>query len=223
MAKQNVLKELAIFCHDLPKAAGICFVCMAFGIFAFAYTGRHIATVLAGAQAASNVQPGMILIVELIAFWFLAFAMGVKARPVRTQEYLEYPPMRMMRGFWAHGVILFFATAGVFGYLAGVGLIASFLAALLGMLTNAIVVGSLLALWIPTTEAGVVRKKDPTVRIADSYHRSWWFSAAAVGGLCLLFQWMARENPISNFYIVWLHTSLIAAVFLTGFASGYYP
>jgi hypothetical protein len=197
-------------------------MCMLLGAAACFITARLVGVALApkcnvGVEGAAGA-----MIVELIALWLFAFALGVRARPQDTRQFVEYPPRRVFRGVGAAMPISLLSGAAV-GAFAGESVFATLLWSLVGFVAI-----NLLAVWlfmasISGTKAGVERKGDPTLMIADAYQRTWSYyglSLLASLGLCY---WLIGGPAESWFSATSLHAGMITAVYAMGYASGYYP
>ena len=155
--------------------------------------------------------------------WFLAFVLGVKARPGEGQVYCEYPPGAVLRGTWSKGFLACLVTGAMAGWARDESVPMSLLWAFIGFGAS-----ELLVLWafiasVPGTRAGVKKKGDPSLMIADAYQRTWSFHGFAVLVILGLSCWLSGLPADSWFSAGVLHASLVIAVFATGYASGYYP
>jgi len=206
MNKQSIPSAFMTFLKDLPKAAFICHASMIGSIGVFFLVGKTFAKYLA---LTGNLQTaGSVIATELIILWLVAFALAVKIRPVRQEEFCQYPPTNMLRGAFAISSFFGLVLGIISGNMIGFGLFKSILYTLPSIIAIPFLMIFLFVPTIPATQATVKMKRDPTLAIADSYRNTWLFSALAL---------------LLTPYFITINSALITAVSYTGFASGYYP
>ena len=223
MNKQSIPSAFMTFLKDLPKAAFICHASMIGSIGVFFLVGKTFAKYLALTGKPDLQTAGSAITTELIVLWLVAFALAVKIRPVRQEEFCQYPPMNMLGGAFAVSIFFGLTLGTISGNMMGFGLFKSILYTLPSIIAMPFLIIFLFVPTIPMTQAVVKMKRDPTLAIADSYRNTWLFSALALLAIGLLLKWIAGEPPGLTPYFVTLNSALITAVSYTGYASGYYP
>ena len=158
-----------------------------------------------------------------MGLWLLAFAIGVSARPGKQQLYLEYPPTAVFRGAWGRGFWACLITTAIAGWVRDESVPMSLLWAIIGFAAI-----NLMVLWafigsIQGTKAGVARKGNPSLMIADAYQRVWSFYGAVLLIIFGLLFWIVGLPAESWLAAAVLHASMVMAVVAIGYASGYYP
>jgi hypothetical protein len=223
MRRETPLQALATFFRDIRKSSGNFQMCMLLGIGGCIAAGYYFAQALGKVAVLGPTGGGAAVLMECLVLWLLAFVLGVRARPGEQRVYCEYPPGAVFRGTWGKGIVACLATGSVAGWVRAESVLMSLLWALIGFAATELIV-----LWafigsIPGTKAGVARKGDPSVMIADAYQRTWSFHGVAVLAVLGLACWLFGLPVNSWFSGGVLHSSLVIAVFATGYASGYYP
>jgi hypothetical protein len=222
MNKQSIPSAFMTFFKDLPKAAFICHASMIGSISIFSLVGGTFAKYLALTGKPELQTAGSAIAVESVVLWLVAFAFAVKMRPMRDEEFCQYPPMNMLGG--AFVVSIFGSVLGtISGNMMGFGLFKSILYTLPGIIVMPFLIIFLFVPTIPVTQAAVKIKRDPTLAIADSYRNTWFFSALALLAIGLFLKWIAGKQPGLTPFFVTINSALITAVSYTGFVSGYYP
>ena len=125
MNKQSIPSAFMTFLKDLPKAAFICHASMVGSIGIFFLVGKTFAKYLA---LTGNLQTaGSVIATELIILWLVAFALAVKIRPVRQEEFCQYPPINMLGGAFAVSIFFGLALGTISGNMIGFGIFKSIL------------------------------------------------------------------------------------------------
>jgi hypothetical protein len=223
VSKQNIPTAFMTFFKDLPKAAFVCHASMIGAIGVFVWVGNHFTRYLVMTGKTDPKNVGWLIAVELIVIWLVAFALAVRIRPVRNEEFCRYPPINMLGGAFAVSIILGLPFGIISGNMMGFGVFKSILFVMPSVIAIPFLVIFLFVPTIPATLAAVNRKRDPTLAIADSYRNTWLFSALALLAIGFFLKWMAGEQPGLTPYFVTINSALITAVSYTGFASGFYP
>lgn len=223
MTKQSIPSAFMTFFKDLPKATGICIMSMAGSIGVFILVGKTFVKYLTLTGKPELQTAGSAIAAELIILWLVAFAIAVKIRPVRQEEFCHYPPMNMLGGAFVVSGFFGLAFGTISGDMMGFGLFKSLLYTLPSIVVMPFVMIFLFVPTIPATQAAVRIKRDPTLAIADSYRNTWLFSALALLLIGLFLRWITGEQPGLTPYFVTLNSALITSVSYTGFSSGYYP
>jgi len=223
MDKQRIPIAFMTFFKDLPKASFICHASIIGSIGVCFLVGKTFAKYLALTGKPDLQAAGSAIAVELILIWLVAFALAVKIRPVRQEEFCQYPPMNMLGGAFAISIFWGLTLGTISGNMMGFGLLKSILFAAPSIIAMPFLIISLLVPTIPATKMAVKIKRDPTLAIADSYRNTWLFSTLALLAIGLFLKWIAGEQPGLTPYFITMNSALITAVTYTGFASGYYP
>ncbi len=220
MSKQSIPSAFINFAKNLPKATLICHASMIGSIGIFFLVGQTFSKYLDLTSESHHQSSGLVIAIELIVVWLVAFALAVKIRPAR---FHEYPPYKMMEGAFALSLFYGLILGTISGIIMGFGLFKSILYTLPCIFATTILIMILFVPTIAATLAVIERRRDPTLATTYSYRNIWLFSALAVLIIGLLLKWITGEQTVLTPYFITMNSALITTVTYTGFASGYYP
>jgi hypothetical protein len=226
MEHKNPIHAFVAFWKGLGKATFVCEVSLLAGVAGCVFVGDSFAKALA---VPAKVQPwttNLAIAVEVIALWLIAFAAGVRARPNDprdTTQFYEYPPARMMRGAMSSGWVLYTGLGFGAGYfVVKVGVLNSLAWSVLGPVALSLIMGVAWAASAPGTLAKATGRHDVRL-MADAFQRTWLFAGTALFILYGILHWLAGTPAESSTSALTLHAATASAVYITGYAAGYYP
>jgi hypothetical protein len=196
---------------------------MILALFWFFVVGGLYVGYLADTGKTDLQTAGSIVAIELLLVWLLAFACAVRTRPTSTAVFYQYPPVIMLRKGYGFALICGIILGAILGHVIGLGILKSILYSLPGIFFVPIVTHVLFAGTIATTRRAMTTKGDPDIQIANAYRNTWFLSTLALLLICMLLRWIVGKEPGLTPFLATAHGALIAAVVLTGYASGYYP
>lgn len=222
MHRQTVLHAIVTFFSDLRQSTGMCQISMLWGAGACYATGYVLSAYLTAKLNLGAYGAGTAIATGCVALWFLAFAVGVRARPQDERRFLVYPPV-MVFGAVIVALPLFLVAGVAMGVLLGESILSGLLWSLAGFVVLNIPTVLLFNASARGTEAGVMREFDPTLMIADAYQRTWSYYGTSLLVCLGLFTWIMGGPTESWATAASLQAAMATSVFAMGFASGYYP